>query len=342
MSGYLLDYVGNATKEDTVVVPEQFEGQRVTQIGSGAFMNCKAGKVILPDTIAFIYENAFAGYDGEVEMDGTINSIDLDAFKDSYATQIYRDIPVTEKIYRQMKAMGTAVKENGKDHLYIIPQIPEDELPEMVVHMWNNNLSNHMAGWSNGKLIKQLLEDPNLPAIMLRSRGSVNSNSIDYIQNLEVLSLHGEDYGVIPEFNLFRECFAGKNVSKQVIPFPEQEAINDKLSQGDADDLFSKEISLCLLDDSKTTSNGMDKKITLQVRIRRIFWQNAVPIRMNGKQYLMYVRYYFCYSPFSFNRSKTYPTVYRNEIAIFRDGELVKDRKEAAQIYGKFRLLEML
>ena len=49
------------TDEETVIVPDQFEGKTVTAIGDNAFKYCYASSVELPATVKRIGDNAFAG-----------------------------------------------------------------------------------------------------------------------------------------------------------------------------------------------------------------------------------------------------------------------------------------
>ena len=71
-------YRGN---HETVVIPERIDGRRVTDIGSSAFADCTATRVILPDTLERLAPDAFKGAAVEsVVLFDSIRMISDDAF----------------------------------------------------------------------------------------------------------------------------------------------------------------------------------------------------------------------------------------------------------------------
>ena len=58
----LVKYVGKATRDDCVVIPEEFNGRPVAAIGNEAFYNLAAVvAVTIPDSVTTIGKYAFAG-----------------------------------------------------------------------------------------------------------------------------------------------------------------------------------------------------------------------------------------------------------------------------------------
>lgn len=80
-SGDTITITGYHGEQDTVVIPEQIEGKRITVIASGAFQNCGASHVILPGTVEIVEPGAFTDCDlEELTFFDNVESLPSDAF----------------------------------------------------------------------------------------------------------------------------------------------------------------------------------------------------------------------------------------------------------------------
>ena len=77
-------------------------------------------------------------------------------------------------------------------------------------------------------------------------------------------------------------------------------------------------------------------KYLLQVtlKIGHFFWQSAQPVLYENNKYYVYRRYYLTSNPEL--------ELIRRDIAIYDGNGVVNDRKEAQNVYAKYKLLSIL
>ena len=81
--GYGATITGYHGNGDKIVIPQTIQGHRVTGIGHQAFQNCRAGSLILPDTLCRVAQGAFQNCEFEtVTLFDSIESISNDSFRE--------------------------------------------------------------------------------------------------------------------------------------------------------------------------------------------------------------------------------------------------------------------
>ena len=87
-------------------------------------------------------------------------------------------------------------------------------------------------------------------------------------------------------------------------------------------------------DDTKTREENGNFLICASLKIGYFFWQSSQPVMYEGKKYYIYRRHYL-------NPGDEFRFV-RRDIAVYSDKGLVTDKKEAQEVYAKYRLLSIL
>ena len=87
-------------------------------------------------------------------------------------------------------------------------------------------------------------------------------------------------------------------------------------------------------DDTQTKEKNGNIYITATIKFGFFFWQSGQKVICNKTDYYVYRRLYLS--------SKEEIEFVKEDVAIYKDTELVLNRKEAQQVYGKYKLLSIL
>ena len=87
-------------------------------------------------------------------------------------------------------------------------------------------------------------------------------------------------------------------------------------------------------DDSKTELKNGKYNIFADIKIGYHFWQSKVPVTLFGNTYYIYRRHYLS--------SKPNLNYIRRDVAVFTTKGIVSNRKEAQEVYAKYKLLSIL
>lgn len=319
----ILGYYGD---EVTLRVPERFGDIVPERIGRGAFQDTEdLEKVILPNCVKSIGKNAFCKCRKlrEVFIPGSIEEIEEEAFKDTSLLNevIVYDYELTQEKYEYLKNISM-ITANG---ICIVREYPDMALTK--------------------DMEKALMIEP--PAVIPINAsaiiGDYSSRDYFYTSNsfMEEESKNrlfcGRDYFSlksketrITENSAFIEYISGEHTESDLAAY---EKSNDALMQIKKSP-FLKQTFLFMFDDTKTKKIKGKYYITINFNCGYFYFQSARKIKFKDKDYYIYRRYYL-------TSDKTLGLA-RQDAAVYSDGKVVEDRKEAEQVYAKYKLLAIL
>ena len=302
--------------DEVLKIPERLAGMRVSVIGNGVFMESdKTRQVIVPRSVSRIGMHAFFKNKNLVHvfLPGTVSEIGDQAFGscEKLANITVYDTEIPEQYYNELKA--SCRKTDG--NLYVAHSFPEIRVLKKVLNtVWCKAAVLVPDGIERLFVSHNLTED-------------TGRNSL--LRPLERIEFAGFA-GSLTEENAFLS-FIGTGEG-----FPadkETELRNDAFVRLEKYPPIEK-TAVFTFDDSRTRAEGDKRFITVNINIGYHFWQSGAAVKYRGKDYLVYQRQYL--SPVSEFR------YLRRDAAVFSEKGLVNDRREAQEVYAKYKLLSIL
>ncbi len=307
----IISYAGDCPYE---TVPDHFGDITVSAIGDSAFMqSSKLRCVMLPPGLKKLGSRAFAFCSdlSIVFVPGTLSDIGERALWDcfSLADITIFDLELTAEEYYSLKN-SAAFSCNG---IYVTKKPPQIEL------------------------VHKLAAGLGITAV---------STIPDGVSMLFHLTKLDDEKGKF----VFQKSIPVVGYSK---PFFESKVFFEHRAESELNELISEktesDIDQCVrmgkfrypsrctvftFDDKKTREVNGKFLIYASLKTGYFFWQSSQPVIYNGKKYYIYRRHYL-------NPDGRLGFV-RRDIAVYSDKGLVTDKKEAQEVYAKYRLLSIL
>ena len=327
--GTILSYSGS---DISLSIPEKMGGADIVCIGNGAFMDsAKMCQVFIPYGVKQIGSEAFSGCTllRNVYIPGTVKSFGMLIFSrdcQKLSNLIFYDIRLTKECYYELRLQASKVNGTG----YIAHHFPNVCIsPDSLENVCSVKAANFVSG----------------DTVRLFSVNVIPSEKglSGLRQNLDGFSFDGEGIcggggngGDNTDSRYSSEEAEIKKMMKMALPVPtdkKTEAANDMYVRAEKTTVIEK-TAVFFFDDAKTRQENGTYIITANVRIGYHFWPSLVPIVFNGRQYYIYRRNFLCPGP-NIN-------YIRKDAAVFSDNGFVSDRREAYEVYAKYRLVSIL
>ena len=316
IDGMILSYSG---EDRSLTIPNMLANQRITGIGDGSFMESdKLQEVKIPASIKSIGVKAFYSCKNlvNVYLPATVkfSCRMVDAFYGctKLVNIIINDIEMDESSFFSFRSGCLQV--NGTEYL-----------SRTFPNLYNTREAVEASGARPASLIQN-----GIPRLFTTQ----NLESEKGVSSVEQLL---DGYSVGRTNNHVSEIYE----VKKILHSDSYDLLTDKVSE-DKNDIFQKldkypGISKCAVfsfDDSLTKIIKDKYYIRGNIKIGYHFWQSVVPVLFNGLQYYIYRRHYLT-SAVDYN-------YIRRDAAVFTENGVVTSRREARDVYAKYKLLSVL
>lgn len=313
MEGTILTYSG---ADAALKIPERFADINVHAIGDGALMEAESiQQVILPRCIESVGRQAFYGCTNmiNVYMPGTIGKIAEDAFGgcNKIINFTCYDIELSERRYNDLKA--SCRKAGG--NLYVAHAFPEiDCVKKAMLSMGIKCAGSVPEGIDRLFISQNLSEDVGRASLTRNLDRFEFGKTAGRMTEIEAFLSHmgAEEYAVLDKAaELRNDAFA------RVEKYPDIE-----------------KTAVFTFDDGRTRTEGNKRFLTANIKIGYHFWQSKASVRYHERDYYIYRRHYLS--------SATDLKYIRRDTAAFSRQGLVTNRREAQEVYAKYKLLSIL
>ena len=313
LDGVLLSYEG---KDISLQLPAQLANMNIHTIGDGAVMeSANLQQVVVPDGVKRIGNNSFSGCSQLMNayVPYSVTSFAENAFHNcSKLTNLYiYGMALNEQRYRDLKAFSRRV--NGS--MYLAQSFPDFKRVKDAVSSTDADASNSIQSGITRLFTSQSLEEEKGAASLQR--------------NLDGFGFESEEQ-YMTETNEFLRLIADKNACDVDVLSEEQ---NDQFLRSEKFPPIEK-TAVFTFDDSKTKLENGKYSVFANIKIGYHFWQSKVPIILSGNTYYIYRRHYLS--------SKPNLNYIRRDVAVFTSKGLVVNRREAQEVYAKYKLLSIL
>ncbi|MBO4326046.1 MAG: leucine-rich repeat protein [Clostridia bacterium] len=308
IDGVIVSYSGS---DDVLTVPSRLIQMDIVRIGDGSFMDSRMSKVIISDGIKEIGKNAFSKCCNlkEVVIPASVTTVCSNAFTN--------DLPKLDSIFIDRYPL------QAQQYL---------TLKRSAIRINSNKyLTTNYAGLS---LINNVMN-------------STSARPAQFIPgNISRLFSTRDMTAVDPEAECFNISFGLSGGDGKTVEFssvladkadhsdPDTEAKHDELLKKDAIP-GNMMTAILIFDESNLLVDAGHYYVNAEIRIGYHFWQSFLPIIHAGKQYYLYRRNYL--------RGDDKYKYSRVDVAILDDsGSVVKNKDEALDVYGKYKILSIL
>lgn len=315
VSNMLINYSG---QHPVLNVPGRLADIEITSIGHGSFMESKnLRRVVLPPTIKEIGERAFAHCRllTDVFVPGGLSAVSRFMFFNCEALSnitIY-GLELTASEYRALKNSGL----RGSEGLYVSHEMPKNKLVQKIV-----------AAVNGARPAYQVPSE--LPSLFQTPGIEDQPDAFSIFRQMPVLGFT-EPSVPVSEHSAFCELL--KKHKSEGYEGNTEEKTDWFTKRGNKVPVPRKTI-IFTFDDTKTIEEQGKFFINATLKIGYFFWQSALPVIHNKKQYYIYRRNYL--------DDDTEMKYIHRDIAVFTDHGLVSDVKEAQAVYAKYKLLSVL
>jgi len=312
----LISYSGNTASVD---VPEILDKIRLSKIGDGAFSELTTiESVKLPYGVSEIGDSAFyrASKMKKIEIPGTVKKIGLNAFGDcnELSEIIWYDIELSDNEYTTLKNGSSATYDN----IFVAHYIPR----------FVKNIGSISTGRTMGDPGASVV--PKEISVLFRyDTQNDGCNSEALYSNIEHISFLENDINGSEHDAFVAQVKLTKAEPLSVFA----ENANDYAIKSEKN-LLKLQTYIFMFDDKKTCRKGNKVYITATIKFGYFFWQSKQKVICDKKDYYIYRRHFLTNNPEI--------EYVREDAAIYCNGEVVTDRKEAQKVYGKYKLLSIL
>lgn len=315
-AGTIISYSG---KNPVQEIPGKPGNIRISAIGDAAFMESQALQcVIIPEGVKRIGHTAFHLC---TELQSVLFRGDIPQVDDNSAFSCCNklsDITInkmrlSQKEYIRIKN-ASAKTDSG---LYISGEIPENNrLRELINSVYSVNCS-------------ELYVPADSRALYVQPEYDIKAGVFRLDKKIRAVGL-SDSSGFVREEKAVSEFIKNR---KEETSDKKTEQNNDIAFRTNKTILPRKKV-IFTFDDTKTTNENGEVFIKAIISFGYIFTMSAQGVLYNGKQYYIYRRHYL-------NDSRDMKYI-RRDIAVFSENRLVTDRKEATEVYAKYKLLSIL
>ncbi len=309
----LINYNGT---EPIIHIPEQIGGETITEIGDGAFSELShVQQIVVPKTVRKIGNNAFSDCSNLMNISflGSIEEFADNAFINCPAviSMVFDDLKISSNDYDRLK--GNSIQSKTGTCVAM-------EFPTYI------------------KVFRTFIVDGSYPAynipyhvrVLFISHGENEEKGRNFLfHKPECISFYSDDLSMT-EDAAFKDNMI-HSIEEPYFSIAEQE--NDFRVRNDMKSNISK-TCIFTYDDSQTKDIEGGKSMSVVLRVGRIFWQSALKILYDKREYYLYRRYYLTHD--------SDVQYMREDIALYRNDGLVTDRSEAEKVYAKYKLPSIL
>ncbi len=313
MENTIIAYNGS---DSVLKIPSRFADMRVLYIGDGSFMGSdKMQQVFIPQGVIGIGSESFQCCETlvNVYIPGTVNKIGDKVFAgcDNIVNLTFYDIEFSERRYNDLKS--SCRKAGGS--LYVAQSFPDLEVVKSAILSMGAKPAATVP-----EMIERIFLSQNLHDEVGRASLSRNLDRLEF-SNAE---------GSLTEEESFISLIGADAYST----FDKDAEIkNDAFARVEEYPRIRR-TAVFTFEDDKTRVEGDKRRITANVKIGYQFWQSKVPIKYNGRDYYIYRRHYL-----SGDAGINY---IRRDTAVFTKAGIVTNKREAQEIYAKYKLLSIL
>ena len=313
IDGVLLSYEGN---DISLKIPGRLANMNIHTIGDGAIMeSANLQQVVVPDGVKRIGASSFRGCCQLMNayIPYSVTSFAGDSFGGcSKLTNLYiYGIQLNEQRYRDLISSSRRV--NGS--VLLAQSFPYFRRLKDAVSSTDAEPANLIQGGITRLFTSQSLEEEKGAASLER--------------NLDGFGFDSQDQ-YMTETNEFLRLIADKTAS-EIDAMSEEK--NDEFLKSEKTPPIEK-TAVFTFDDSKTKLENGKYSIFADIKIGYHFWQSKVPVVLSGNTYYIYRRHYLS--------SKPNLNYIRKDVAVFTNKGLITNRREAQEIYAKYKLLSIL
>ena len=285
-------------------------------IGAGAVMESPdLQQVILPNGIKRLGGSSFAGCDRLMNayVPYSVTSYATDAFAGcTKLTNLYVcGIELDEQKYFDLRSAARCV--NGST--YITSYFPDNRRLKDAVASTVYKAANYIQNGITRLFTSQSLDDEKGAASIKR-----NLDGFSFDRDSQYMTETSEFLRLISD-----DSFKDVDVMS--------EEKNDHFLKLDKDPPIEK-TAVFSFDDTSTKVEDGRYVIIASIKFGYHFWQSKVPVFLSGNTYYVYRRHYLSSEP-----DLNY---IRRDVAVFTRSGPVSDRREALEVYAKYKLLSIL
>ena len=313
IDGVLLSYEG---KDISLKLPGRLANMDIHTVGDGAVMeSLNLQQVVIPGGVRRIGNNSFSGCNQLMNayVPYSVTSFAENAFRNCpKLTNLYiYGMELNEQRYRDLRASSRRV--NGS--IYLAHSFPYFRRVRDAVASTDADSANYVQSGITRLFTSQSLEEENGAASLQR--------------NLDGFGFDSDDQ-YMTETSEFLRLIADKSVY-DVDTLSEEK--NDQFLKSEKYPPIEK-TAVFTFDDSKTKLENGKYRLFADIKIGYHFWQSKVPVIISGNTYYIYRRHYLS--------SKPNLNYVRRDVAVFTNKGLVSNRREAQEVYAKYKLLSIL
>lgn len=309
----IVTYTGVSKNID---VPGKFDNIRLLRIGACAFAELNTvEKLRLPYGVECIEDMAFRGNSNMrcIEIPGTVKHFGNDIFFGCHRLNdiIIYDIPIDKNTYRKLKGDSSRTV----DGVYVSEYIPGFVYDTGLSRMYDTSAA--------------VVVPKNTPVLFRFDRENCGRDSDELFRDIEHFRF-SENENLANENSAF--IYQMKTNSFGSVSYV-AEMKNDFAVKSEKP-LQKEKTYIFTFDDDKTIEKEEIVYITAILKFGFFFWQSGQKVICNKTDYYVYRRLYLS--------AKEEIEFVKEDVAIYKDTEIVRNRKEAQQVYGKYKLLSIL
>ena len=314
----IIAYMG---KKAIVQLKDKIGECEIRRLGKGSFSeNTKIIQIQLPDSVERIEDVAFLRDINlaNVVFSGKLKSVGQNAF--GACTKLQQFCVIQKELskdeYENLKMNSL----KSKDNIYVARSMPNEILPKGLLASLEYKPIAHIQDGISALFSYTDKED--ITRINEEHRLNERKSYISFSNTEENLT-EGEVFQKHMQEN-YEEPYSEKSDSKS----------DWCVRVSESPDKYIKKTLRFVMDDNCTYVSDNKYVIVYRIDVGYFFWQSAQKVRMNNKDYYVYRRHYLT--------SDSEIEYIRKDMAIYCDGQLVKDREEREAVYGKYKLLSIL
>ena len=308
----IISYTGTSNIID---VPRYFAKIQPLRIGKSAFAELNTvEQVNLPYGVQRIEDMAFQGNSNMryIKIPGTVQHFGTGVFFGCNQLNeiIIYDIPIDKNTYQKLK--GDSIR--TVDDIFI-----SEHIPRFVSDTDFKGIENTSA----------IVVPKNIPVLFKYDNENSGRNSdelfrdIDHFRFIKNDNLTNENAAFI--YQMKTEKFGSVSYIAEIV--------NDFAVKSEKP-LPKEKTYIFTFDDTQTKEKDENIFITATIKFGFFFWQSGQKVICNKTDYFVYRRLYLS--------SKEDIEFVKEDVAIYKGTELVRNRKEVQQVYGKYKLLSIL
>ena len=307
----IVSYTGT---NSTVDVPGMFDKIHLSRIGNGAFSELNIEYLKLPYGVQRIEDGAFQWNFNMrcIKIPGTVQCLGENLFLGCSQLNeiIWYGIELEKNIYQKLKE--DSIK--AMDDIFVA-----EHIPSFISDTGFKGIENTPA----------LAIPPNIPVLFKFDNAEDGHITDALFRETEHFCFNKND-----NFKSENAAFIYQmELNKFGVVSYVSEIAND-IAVKTEKPLAKEKTYIFTFDDKKTKEKQGKMYIDAAIKFGYFFWQSGQKVICDKKDYYVYRRLYLS--------SKKEIEYVKEDVAIYKGTELVRNRKEAQQVYGKYKLLSIL